>query len=116
MKPILPLLAAFALAKTASAASGGVRYLDLVNTTKNSIISLSVTPAGRDRWTPIDLGPSLQGGGASITVAIDSATCLHDLRTVFANGIELTVREFDVCRRGTYRPEAYLRKARMQRT
>jgi hypothetical protein len=94
------------LSCAACASTGTVRYVKLVNTTKDSISAFGVARAGSDDFRDFELGANgLHGGGESIVVAIDvESGCVRDLRTVFADGRVLIDRGFDICRRDRYQP------------
>jgi len=72
----------------ACAGTSTVRYVKLVNTTKDSIATFGVARAGSGDFRNIELeAGGLRGGGDSTIVAIASeGGCIRDLRTVFADG------------------------------
>ena len=95
-----------ALPCIACAGTSTVRYVKLVNTTKDSIAAFGVARAGSGDFRNVELEPSgLRGGGDSIIVAIASeGGCVRDLRTVFADGRVLIHPDFDVCKHDRYQP------------
>lgn len=105
------LAALFAVPSAQCAAT--VHYVEVVNTAKDSLVAFAQAPAGSGDFRDLPLGGSLQGGGDSTTVAIetDSRGCLRDLRVEFADGRVLIQRGFDVCRYGSYHVGAHLRAA-----
>jgi len=109
---IVPLVAGL-LAAPAARAGDITHYVDLVNTAKDSITSLSVAPAGSNSFHAMPLaGNALRGGGESTTIAVvaqGSAGCLQDLRIGFANGRTLIQKNFDVCKYRSYHTGRYLR-------
>jgi hypothetical protein len=89
-------------------------YIDFVNTAQDSVTSLSVAPAGTNRFHKVALaGDTLHGGGESMTVPVvadgNGAGCLHDLRIEFANGRTLVQKNFDVCKYRSYHTGRYSR-------
>ena len=103
------------LAGAATAHAGETtHYIDFVNTAQDSVTSLSVAPAGTNRFRAVALaGDTLRGGGESATIAVvadgNGAGCLHDLRIEFTNGRTLIQRNFDVCKYRSYHTGRYLR-------
>jgi hypothetical protein len=104
------LVFAVLVSASGTACAENVHYLDLVNTTPNSVISFAVAPAGSTDFREMPLG-TLHGGGDSTTVAISDRTndCLRDLRTVFASGRTLIQRNFNVCKYRSDHLGQYLR-------
>jgi hypothetical protein len=103
---------ALILAASAASADATVRYIDLVNTSKDSIVSFAVAPSGSGDFRAVSFADKpLHGGGDSTTVAIrdDDRGCLRDLRSEFADGRVLIQRGFDVCKYRSYRTGRYPR-------
>jgi hypothetical protein len=90
----------------ACAGTSTVRYVKLVNTTKDSIATFAIARAGSGDFRNVELEPSgLQGGGDSIIVPVASeGGCVRDLRTVFADGRVLIHAGFDICKYDRYQP------------
>jgi hypothetical protein len=93
-----------------TACAGNVHYVDVVNTSADSVVSFAVASAGSDDFQTISLG-ALHGGGDSTTVAIShqANSCLRDLRTVFAGGRTLIQKNFNVCKYRSDHLGQYLR-------
>lgn len=108
------LKAVFLSAFCARLASADViHYLELVNDANSSLVAFSVAAAGSDDWAQFQFGDApLQGGGASATLGLRRNDCLVDLRSAFADGRVLTVRDFNLCRLRSFHPGVYLRRLR----
>ncbi|GHH57507.1 hypothetical protein GCM10009090_28760 [[Pseudomonas] boreopolis] len=95
------LLAALSLPVAATAhAEPGARthYFELVNRAHDSVVSLSIAPAGTGAFREQALAEPLQGGGDSITVGALGTGCRYDLRFVFRDGRTLVYEGADACR------------------
>ncbi len=94
---LLPLYA------TAQESPGQLRYLDIVNRSHNSIVSVSMVDTGGSDFRDLPLGAPLQGGGNAATVPVRAPSCRQDLRVVFRDGRSVIYREIDLCRSRTVR-------------
>ncbi|WP_407351200.1 hypothetical protein [Luteimonas sp. R10] len=97
------LVALLVAATPADAERRPKRHFDIVNAAHDSVISLSVAPAGSDAYREVALGAPLRGGLGSTTVALPSGGCLRDFRLVFRDGRTLIYPAIDICRRGRLR-------------
>ncbi|WP_158880724.1 hypothetical protein [Rhodanobacter sp. L36] len=93
-----------------TACAGNVHYVDVINTSPDSVASFAVASAGSNDFHAIPVG-TLHGGGDSTTVAIrqQANECLHDLRTVFVGGRTLVQKNFNVCKYRSDHLGQYLR-------
>jgi hypothetical protein len=106
------ILAALLSGAVSAHAGDATHYINLVNTAADSIVAISIAPAGTNQFRGVPLaGNALHGGGDSATIAVaaDGTGCLHDLRIEFANGRTLIQKNFDVCKYRSYHTGRYLR-------
>lgn len=87
-------------------------YLDIYNTAPSSLVAFAVAPAGGGAFRDYPLGAKpVQGGGDSMTVALNDGGCLRDLRLSFADGRVLMQKDFNVCKYRSYHTGRYWREA-----
>ena len=92
------LAVSFCAAVPQAQAVAQTHYLELVNRAQDSIVSLSVAPAGSDAFQDKPIDAPLLGGGGATTIAIAGAGCVYDLRFVFRGGRAAVYEHVDVCR------------------
>jgi hypothetical protein len=105
----------FALVIAASQASAATpaRYVEFVNTARDSVTSIGIAVAGSDAYEDVSLGAlPLQGGGSARTIEVAGESCLRDLRIAFANGRTLVHKDFDVCKAQRYYTGIHLRASK----
>ncbi len=99
------VLATLAVLASASAfAAPSARYLDLVNTSRDSIAGLEMADAGSSAFVHVPIGASsLQGGGAARTIGVAAGSCQRDVRVTFRGGRTVVLGNVDVCANRTLR-------------
>ncbi|UNK44006.1 hypothetical protein MNO14_08155 [Luteimonas sp. S4-F44] len=99
---LLALLTTAAPALIARAESADTRYFELINTSHDTVVSVSASPAGDGRFVAITIDP-LRGGFHAATIEVLNAHCAQDFRIGFRDGRTLLYPDIDVCRnRGLY--------------
>jgi hypothetical protein len=99
---LVALLATACPALIARAESADTRYFELINTSHDTVVSVSASPADDEQFVAITIDP-LRGGFHAATIALSSAHCAQDFRIGFRDGRTLLYRDIDVCRnRGLY--------------
>lgn len=99
---LVALLATACPAHIARAESADARYFELINTSHDTVVSVSASPAGDERFVALTVDP-LRGGFHAATIELSSAHCAQDFRIGFRGGRTLLYRDIDVCRsRGLY--------------
>lgn len=74
------------------------RHLYVVNATFDSVTAMAVAPERSNSFQALALPVPLQGGLASITVALPQGGCLRDIRVTFLDGHAWFYPGMDVCR------------------
>lgn len=92
------LVVSFCVAVPQARAVAQTRYLEVVNRARDSIVSLSIAPAGSDAFQNKPIDAPLIGGGGATTIAIAGADCVYDLRFTFRDGRTAVYPRVDVCR------------------
>jgi hypothetical protein len=104
---LFALVALLSFFHAAIATAGDSRKLfKLVNRGFDSVVSLSIAPAGTDAYREVYLGEPLRGGGESATVEIPMQSCRYDFRFALRNGRVVVYDAIDVCRGTGLRIEA----------
>ena len=99
---LLALLTTACPALIARAQSADTRYFELINTSHDTVVSVSASPADDDQFVAITIDP-LRGGFHAATIALSNAHCAQDFRIGFRDGRTLLYCGIDVCRnRGLY--------------
>ena len=100
---LLSGLATITSLATASNAAISAKYLHLVNRAHDSLASVAIAESGSPSTRAVDFGRSLQGGGASKTVLLETSGCRIDLYFGFVDGRRIAYRNVDVCRHSVLR-------------
>jgi hypothetical protein len=105
MRSALVVAATLLIFQSAQASSW--KYVDFINDSDNSVVSIELaTPGGKD-WAPVTLSGvsdggyvSLEGGyiGQAMTKINADRGCMYDVRIVFADDQALLLAGLNVCR------------------
>lgn len=80
-----------------AAHADAARYLNLLNRSHDSVMTVQVAVSGSDSFEVRHIDP-ISGGGGSSTVRLGETACRFDLRLQFRNGRQAVYREVDVCK------------------
>ena len=94
---LVALLATASHAANAHAEGSDTRYFKLINTSYDSVVSVSVAPAGDGTFVPITIAP-LPGGFNVAIIEVSGAHCVQDFRIGFRGGRTLLYSDINVCR------------------
>jgi hypothetical protein len=105
MRNVLTAGVILLLSQTAEAAS--TQYVDFINDSESSVISIELATSGSEDWMPITLNGdtsgdyvSLEGGflGQAMTAIDTDRGCVYDVRIDFADHQPLLLTGLNVCR------------------
>lgn len=90
-----------------------VYYVDVVNDANTGVAAFSTVMADGSRWERLVVGGrSLQANGATTLALQHEGGCRRDFLVDFADGRQMTVKGFDVCRNRSLHLRAALARAR----
>jgi hypothetical protein len=74
------------------------RLFSLVNATQDSMLAVSLAPAGSKEFADVSLGEPLQGGLTSTAIRVASGPCVRDMVIDFKGGRRAEISKLNVCR------------------
>jgi hypothetical protein len=123
MRSVLTAVTTLLMFQAAQAAA--TQYVDFINDSASSVVSIEVTPAGVEDWIAVTLNGSHQGSlsrleggfsGQATTVIDKEHGCIYDVRIDFSDHEPLLLTGWNLCRAHVVRIGEQWRRGLLERS